>query len=73
LYDAEEEIEYSTGVEWIADGMGVGDNVAVRAPLEDEPYWLLTIVAATYTVEEAFTDLGGNLYVLGDVFSAHTC
>jgi hypothetical protein len=67
LYDAKEEIEYGTGGEWIADGLGMGDNVAMRAPFEDEPYWLMIVVAATYTIEEAFSDLGGNLYVPGDV------
>lgn len=45
----------------------MGDNVAVKAPREDEPYWLMIVVAVTYTIEEAFTNLGKNLNVLGDV------
>ena len=67
LYDADEEIEAGTGGEWIADGLCVGDNVAVRAPAEQEPWWLMIVVKATYIVEEAFTDPDENTYVPGDV------
>lgn len=38
LYDGDEEVEAGSGGELIADALSVGDNVAVRAPLEDEPY-----------------------------------
>ena len=67
LYDAEEEVEAGTGGEWIADGLSVGDNVAVRAPLEEEPFWLMIVDKPTHTVEDVFTDTDGNGYVPGDV------
>jgi hypothetical protein len=67
LYNADEEVEAGSGREWITDGLCVGDNVVVRAPLDDEPYWLIIVVKATHVVQEAFTDPDGNSYVLGDV------
>jgi hypothetical protein len=51
----------------MTDGLGVGDNVAVQASLEEEPFWLMLVVKGVHAVEEAFTDPDGNNYVLGDV------
>jgi hypothetical protein len=67
LYDLDEEIEANAGGEWMTDGLGVGDNVVVRALLEEEPFWLMLVVKGVYVVEEAFTDPDGNNYVPGDV------
>ena len=41
--------------------------MAVRAPLEEEPFWLMIVAKATHTVEDAFTDMDGNGYVPRDV------
>ena len=51
----------------IADALSVGDNVAVQAPLEDEPYWLMLVVKPAHIVQEAFSDPEGNSYGPGDV------
>jgi hypothetical protein len=67
FYDQDDEVEASSGGEWIADGLCVGDNVAVRAPSDDEPFWLMMEQQATHTVLETFTDADGNVYVPGDV------
>jgi hypothetical protein len=67
LYNLDEEVEASTGGEWIVDALCVGDNVAVRAQAEDEAFWLMLVVKAAHTVLEAFTDGDGNTYVPGDV------
>jgi hypothetical protein len=67
LYDADEEIDVATIGECNADGLCVEDNVAVRAPAKDEPYWLFLIVKPKYVVKEAFTDPDSNAYVLGDI------
>jgi hypothetical protein len=67
LYNAEEEVEAGIGGEWIAHRLSVGDNVAVRAPLEEEPFWLMIVAKPTHTVEDAFMDTDGNGYVPGDV------
>ena len=67
LYDEDEEVEAGTGGELIADTLSVGDNVVVRAPGEDEPYWLMLVVKPTHTVQEPFIDLEGNSYGPGDV------
>jgi hypothetical protein len=66
-YDVEEEVDAPATGECNADGLCVGDNVVVRAPVEDEPDWLLLVVKPTYVVEDAFTDPVGNSYVPGDV------
>ena len=50
LYDKDEEVEADTGGELIADALSVGDNVAVRAPGEDELYWLMLVMKPTHTV-----------------------
>jgi hypothetical protein len=60
-------VEAGSGGEWIADGLCVGDNVAVRAPSDNEPFWLMMVQQATHTVLETFTDADGNVYVPGDV------
>ena len=67
LYDVDEEHDAAIARECNANGLCVGDNVAVRAPAEDEPYWLIFVVKPMYVVEDAFTDLDGNSYVLGDI------
>jgi hypothetical protein len=60
-------VEAGSGGEWIVDGLCVGDNVAVRAPSDDEPFWLMMVQQPTHTVLETFTDGDGNVYVPGDV------
>ena len=67
LYDEDEEVEAGSGGELIADALSVGDNVVVRAPGEDEPYWLMLVVKPTHTMQESFIDLEGNNYGPGDV------
>jgi hypothetical protein len=67
LYDGDEEVEAGSGGELIADALSVGDNVAVRAPLEDEPYWLMLVVKPAHIVQEPFIDPEGNSYGPGDV------
>jgi hypothetical protein len=67
MYNEDEEIEASGGGEEIADGLVVGDNVAVRAPSDEEPFWIILVVKATYIVIDAFTDPNGNAYVPCDV------
>jgi hypothetical protein len=67
LYDTDKEVEAGTGGEWIADGSCVGDNVAVWAPLDDEPCWLIIVVKAIHVVQEAFIDPDRNTNVPGDV------
>jgi hypothetical protein len=60
LYNVEEEIDAPSAGECNVNGLCVGDNVAVRATVEGEPYWLLLVVKPTYVVEDAFTDPDGN-------------
>ena len=67
LYDEDEEVKAGTGGELIADALSVGDNVAVRAPGQDEPYWLMLVVKPTHTVQESFIDVDRNNYGSGDV------
>jgi hypothetical protein len=67
LYDIDEEVDAPASGVCNADGLCVGDNVAVRAPIEDELYWLFLVVKPTYVVEEAFTNPNGNSYMLGDI------
>jgi hypothetical protein len=67
LYDLDKEIEAGMGGEWMTDGLGVGDNVAVWASLEEEPFWLMLVVKDVHVVEEAFIDPDGNNYVPSDV------
>ena len=38
LYDQDDEVEAGLGSEWIADGLYLDDNVAVRAPSDNEPF-----------------------------------
>jgi hypothetical protein len=67
LYNVDEEHDAVAAGECNADGLCVGDSIAVRAPVEDEPYWLILIVKPTYVVEDAFTNPDGNSYVPGNV------
>jgi hypothetical protein len=67
LYNNDEEVQVGTDGEWIADGLCVGDNIAVRSPLHEEPYWFMLVYTATHTLEEDFTDPKGNEYGPGDV------
>jgi hypothetical protein len=67
LYDPDEDVEAWTGGDFVEDGLCVGDNVAVRAPGEDEPYWLIIVCKPMYVVQEPFTDPDGNAYVPGDM------
>ena len=53
--------------EWIVDGLCIGDNVAVRSPLQEEPYWLMLVHTATRTLQDSFTDPEGNGYGPRDV------
>ena len=62
LYDKDEEVEAGSGGELIADALSMGDNVAVRAPREDEPYWLMLVMKPTHTGQEPFIDLEENSY-----------
>ena len=67
LYDMDEELEVGLDGETLADGLSVGDNVAIWAPFQDEPFWLMLVVKDVHAVEEAFTDPDGNNYVPADV------
>ena len=67
LYDQNDEVEPGSGREWIAHELCVGDNVAVQAPSDDEPFWLMMVQQATHIVLETFTDVDGNVYVPRDV------
>jgi hypothetical protein len=67
LYDGDEEVEAGSGGELIADALSVRGNMAMRAPLEDEPYWLMLVVKPTHIVHEPFIDQEGNSYGPGDV------
>jgi hypothetical protein len=66
LYDEDEEIEACSD-EGIPDGLVIGDNVAVRTPSEEEPFWIMLVVKATYIIAEAFCDPDGNAYLPRDV------
>ena len=67
LYNNDEEVEAGPDREWIADGLCIGDNIAVRSPLQEEPYWLILVHTATRTLQESFTDPERNGYGPGDV------
>ena len=67
LYNNDKEVEAGPNREWIADGLCIGDNVAVRSPLQEEPYWLMLVHTATRTLQDSFTDPEGNGYGPGDI------
>ena len=67
LYNNDEKVEAGLDREWIADGLCIGDNVAVRSPLQEEPYWLMLVHTATRTLQDSFTDPEGNGYGPRDV------
>ena len=67
MYNNDEDVEAGLDNDWIADGLCKGDNVAVRSPLPEEPYWLMLVHTATHTRQEGFTDPEGNEYGPGDV------
>jgi hypothetical protein len=67
MYNNDEDVEAGLDSDWIADGLRMGDNVAVRSPLPEEPYWLMLVHTATHEVQEGFTDPEGNEYGPGDV------
>jgi hypothetical protein len=47
------------------DRLGVGNNMAVHAPLEDKPFCLMLVV------DEALINPNGNNYVSEDVIFSH--
>ena len=67
FYDQDDEVEAGSGSEWIADGLYIGNNVAIRAPSNNEPFSLMMVQQATHTLLETFTNADGNVYVPGDV------
>jgi hypothetical protein len=59
----EEEIKYGLGKEAIADGVTIGDNIAM--PYESrngEQFWLLLCEKPKHTMTKTFTDAYRNTY-----------
>jgi hypothetical protein len=66
MYEPNEDIEASTGGEWIVDNLYPCDNVAIPTII-DEPFWLMLVKSGVHVVDKSFTDSNGNEWTQGDM------
>jgi hypothetical protein len=66
MYDSNEEIEPSSGSEWITNYLCLGDNVAIPTTI-DEPFRLKLVDKGAHFVSISFKDIDGNEWMEGEM------
>jgi hypothetical protein len=66
MYDPNEEIEASTGGEWIVDNLHPSDNIIIPITI-NEPFSLMLVEKGVHVVDNSFIDYDGNEWTQGDM------